>query len=130
MALYAFPGLTISLDDELDTLRDISAYVTHINGFTMERILEELTAAGDDDERWTIVGIDKTDPIVLTGPYDDAANGLYDCSWIAWETVRTFRITTEIARNIEVYIESVEIKVERGKLDSVIVTLQPTGAVT
>ena len=74
--------------------------------------------------------MEKADPVVLTGPYDDTANGLYDCTWMAWGTARTFRITLNAAQNVETYIESVEIKVERGKLSSVIATLQPTGAVT
>lgn len=134
MAIFGFPHLTIDLDDELGTVRDISAYVTHINGWTKAQILEELTAAGDDDERWATVGMNFVDPVVLTGPYDDAANSLYDCSWIAWETARTLHLFFDDGgadtQFVETYIESVEIKVERGKLDSVIVTLQPTGAVT
>ena len=130
MALYGFPNLTLSLDDETNNLRDISAYVTQINGWTKEQVLEELTAAGDDDERWGVVGLSGASPVVLSGPYDDTANGLYDCSWMAWETARTFRITLDAAQNIETYIESVEIVEERGKLAQVIVTLQPTGAVT
>lgn len=135
MAIKGFPALKIELDDEGGVARDVSAYTTHINGWTKEQILEELTAAGDDDERWGIVGLSKAEPVVLTGPYDDAANSLYDTSMIQWATARTLTLTFDMAgaadvQNVETYIESVEIKGERGKLHSVIVTLQPTGAVT
>lgn len=130
MATYGFPSLTINLDDEGGDLRDISAFVTHVNGWKKSQILEELTGAGDDDERWGIVGVNLVDPVVLTGPYDDAANSLYDCVMLQWVVARTLRFTFDAAQNVETYIESVEIKGERGKLNSVIVTLQPTGDVT
>lgn len=130
MATYGFPSLTINLDDEGGDLRDISAFVTHVNGWKKSQILEELTGAGDDDERWGVVGVNMVDPVVLTGPYDDAANSLYDCVMLQWVVARTLRFTFDAAQNVETYIESVEIKGERGKLNSVIVTLQPTGDVT
>ncbi len=134
MAIHGFPNLTITLDDELGGAQNISAYVTHINGLSKEQILEELTAAGDDDERWITVGINLAEPVVLTGPYDDAANSLYDVVAIQWATVRTLTLNFDDGgadtQNVETYIESVETIVEQGKLNSVVATLQPTGAVT
>ncbi len=134
MAIHGFPNLTITLDDETGGAQDISAYVTHINGFAKEQILEELTAAGDDDERWINVGIDFAEPVVLTGPFDDAADSLYDVVAIQWATARTLTFNFDggggDTQNVETYIESVETIVESGKLNSVVATLQPTGAVT
>jgi len=135
MPIWGFPALKVELDDELAAAKDISPYVTHINGWTKEQILEELTSAGDDDERWGVVGFNKVSPVVLTGPYDDAADSLYDVVMIQWITPRTLTLTFDMpgaadVQNVETYIESVEIIVERGKLQSTIVTLQPTGAVT
>ena len=134
MATFGFPNLTITLDDETGGAQNISPYVTHINGLSKEQILEELTAAGDDDERWITVGINLAEPVVLTGPYDDAANSLYDVVAIQWATVRTLTLNFDDGgadtQNVETYIESVETIVEQGKLNSVVATLQPTGAVT
>lgn len=135
MATFGFPALKIELDDNTGAaLQIISQYVTTINGWKKSQILEELTAAGDDDERWGVVGLGKVDPIVLTGPYDDTADGLFDVTKDTWATARTLQFTFDDpgvvdVQNIETYIESVEVKPERGKLHAVIVTLQPTGAV-
>jgi hypothetical protein len=135
MALKGFANLKIQLDDETPALKDISAYVTTINGWTKEQLLEELTSAGDADERWGCVGIGKVEPVVLTGPYDNAADSLWDVTHTTWTQIRTLTITFDMAgaadvQSIETYIRSVDIKPERGKLHAVVVTLQPTGAVT
>lgn len=135
MALHGFPNLKVELDDETPALKDISAYVTTINGWTKEQILEELTSAGDDDERWGVVGLDRVEPVVLTGPYDDTADGLLDCTKITWTQARTLQLTFDMAgaadvQTVETYIRSVSLQPERGKLHAVVVTLQPTGAVT
>lgn len=135
MALKGFANLKIELDDETPALKNISAYVTTINGWTKKQIMEELTAAGDADERWGVVGINSVDPIVLTGPYDDSADGLHDVTKITWSQIRTLTLTFDMAgaadvQNVETYIESVSVNPERGKLHAVVVTLQPTGAVT
>lgn len=135
MATWGYPALKIELEDEAPANQNISAFVTTVNGWKKSQILEELTAAGDDDERWGIVGIGKVDPIVLTGPYDDTApNGLWDVTRITWAQIRVLQFTFDDptaadVQFISVYIENVEIKPERGKLHALVVTLQPTGAV-
>jgi len=135
MALKGFPNLKIQLDDETPALKNISAYVTTVNGWTKKQVLEELTAAGDADERWGVVGLSGAEKVVLTGPYDNTADSLWDCVRITWTTARTLQFTFDMAgaadvQNIETYIESLSINPERGKLHAVVVTLQPTGAVT
>ena len=134
MPLESFPDLIISLDDEVPALQNISAYVTTVNGWTKEQIQEELTAAGDADERWAIVGVGRVEPVVLTGPYDDTVNGLYDCVKTNPHLIRTLQFSFDLAaadvQKIETYIRSVSIQPERGKFHAVVVTLQPTGAVT
>ncbi len=134
MPLEGFPDLVIDFDDEVPVLQDISAYVTTINGWTKEQILEELTAAGDVDERWAVVGLNRVEPIVLTGPYDDAANGLYDCVKTNPHLIRTIQFTFDVGvadvQKIESYIRSVSVNPARGAFHAVVVTLQPTGAVT
>lgn len=135
MAIFGFPALRIDLDDEVPALNNISAYVTSVNGWTKEQLLEELTAAGDADERWGVVGLDRVEPIVLTGPYDDTASGFLDSVKITWTSLRTLRFTFDMAgaadvQNVECYIRSLSINPSRGALHAVVCTLQPTGAVT
>lgn len=134
MTLKGFANLKIELDDEVPALQDISAYVTTVNGWTKEQILEELTSAGDADERWGCVGVGRVEPVVLTGPYDNTADGLWDVTRITWATARTLQFTFDMVgaadvQHIETYIKSVSINPERGKLHAVVVTLQPTGPV-
>ena len=135
MARFGFPKYKIELDDEVPALKDISAFVTTVNGWKKSQILEEISSAGDDDERWAPVLFNKTDPVVLTGPYDTAADSLYDCTKDTWATARTLQQTFDLGvaahvDTVETYIESVEVKPERGKFHALVVTLQPTGAVT
>ena len=135
MALKGFPNLKIEIDGEVPALNDVSVYVTAINGWTKEQILEELTSAGDSDERWGVVGLDRVEPITLTGPYDNTASGFYDSVKITWTTARTLKLTFDMAgaadvQQVETYIRSVSVKPERGKLHAVECVLQPTGAVT
>jgi len=135
MAIWGFPALKIELDDEVPALNDISAYVTTINGWTKEQILEELTAAGDDDERWGVVGLNKVQQITLTGPYDDTADGFYDSVSTVITDIRTIKFTFDMpgaadVQQVETYIVSLSVNPARGALHAVVCVLQPTGAVT
>ncbi len=136
MALKGFPNLKIELDDNTGAaLQDISAYVTTINGYTPEQILEEITAAGDADERWAVVGFNRLEPIVLTGPYDNTADGLWDVTRDTPATARRIKFTFDMpgaadTKQIATFIRSQKIGMERASLHAVEVTLQPTGAVT
>ena len=134
MAFAGFPDLVVELDGADTALDDISAYVTTINGWKKSQIVEEITAAGDADERWATVGINRVDPIVLTGPYDTADPSLwFQCEDDAtWEVIRTIQFTFLGAdiQKVETYIASFEVNPARGALHAVVVTLQPTGDVT
>ena len=137
MARYGYPKLNIVLEDEVGGDNDVSLYVTSINGWKKSQAIEELTAAGDVNERWITVGINGVDPVVLTGPEDNAADGLVDTTQdpACWSTIRTLTLTFDAGddadvQTVECYIESVDVKIERGKLHAYAVTLQPTGAVT
>lgn len=137
MARFGFPAFRIILEDEVGGDNDVSAYVTTFNGWKKSQVVEELTAAGDDDEWWGAIGFNKADPVVLVGPYDDAADGLVDTTEdpACWGTIRTLTLTFDLPggvdeQNVECYIESVENKPERGKFHAYTVTLQPTGDVT
>jgi len=134
MALAGFPDLVISLDGADGNLDDISATVTTINGWTKEQILEEITAAGDADEVWATVGFNRAEPVVLTGPYQNADPSLwFQCEDDAtWEVARTLRMLFlgGDTQNIETYIRTFSVNPARGTLHAVVVTLQPFGDVT
>ena len=135
MARFGFPKYKVELDDETPALKDISKYVTTVNGWTKEQILEEITSAGDDDERWAPVLVNRALPVVLTGPYDTVADGLYDVTKDTWANIRTLQQTFDLGVAahvdiIETYIQSVSVNPARGIFHALVVTLQPTGAVT
>lgn len=137
MAFHGFPNLKIELDDEVPALKDISGSVTAINGQDLEQVIEEVSGAGDDDDEFTPVGFLTKGEIVLTGPYEDTADGLVDCTLdqTEWDVARTLQLTFDGAGaahvdTVETYIKKRSINPERGKLHAYSVTLQPTGAIT
>ena len=95
MGLEGYPDLKIELDNASDPLKDISAYVTEINGYTVEQILEELSAAGDATDRWAAVGFEQKSEITLAGPYDDQADSLVNISLDGEGSSRTLKLTSD-----------------------------------
>ena len=138
MAVFGFPDLKIELDVGTGgALGDISAYVTEIGGYSKEAVLQELTAAGDDDDRWGAVGITRKSEIVLTGPYDNTANKLVAITKAAAALggLRTLQLTFDgdtgaDVETVECLIMKVERNPARDTLHNYVVTLRPTGAVS
>ena len=134
MGLEGFPDLKIELDNASDVLKDISAFVTEINGYTVEQILEELTAAGDATDRWAAVGFEQKSEIVLSGPYDDQADSLVTITLDGEGNTRTLKLTFDAGasdtRQVETIIRTIERAPSRGAFHKYTVTLRPTGAVT
>tara|TARA_Y100000310_G_scaffold333905_2_gene412443 strand:+ start:14872 stop:15288 length:417 start_codon:yes stop_codon:yes gene_type:complete len=138
MALFGFPDLKIQLDESTGgSLGDMSAYITEISGYSKEAILEEITAAGDSDDRWAWTNLIKKGEIVLTGPYDNTANKLVVSTRDAGDlgAQRTLEITFDGAtaadvETVEVLISKVERNPSRDALHAYSVTLRPTGAIT
>lgn len=137
MPQYSYPELKIELDTTTGgALVDISKYVTSINGWSKERLAEELTGAGESTDRWGDVGFTMKGEVVLTGPYDDTAAGLVVVTR-AWNDglERTLQLTFDVgvAADVET-VECLLIKVERnpkrGGMTEWVATLRPTGAVT
>ena len=136
MTLYGFPDLKIELDvSSGGALGDISAYVTSINGWTKEALLEELTGAGDDDDRWGAIGFTSKSEVVLEGPYDDTASKFVAITKAGLGETRTLQLTFDGATATDVEtVETIIQKVERlpavRALTKYRVTLRPTGAVS
>lgn len=135
---HGFPDLKIELDGASGgSLTNISAFVTEISGWSKEAIVQEITAAGDDDDRWAFVGIRKKAEITLTGPYDDVSDGLVAITKAhsALGETRTLQLTFDGtgATDVET-VECIIIRVERSsardQLHNYMVTLRPTGDIT
>ena len=134
MGLEGFPDLKIELDNAADALKDISAYVTEINGYSVEQILEELSAAGDATDRWAAVGFEQKSEITLAGPYDDQADSLVAITLDGEGSTRTLKLTFDAAvsdvRQVECIIRTSGRNPSRGAFTKYELVLRPTGAVT
>ena len=136
MALFGFPDLKIELDISTGgALGDMSAYITEISGWSKEAILQEITAAGDSDDRWAWTNLIKKGEIVLTGPYDNTADKLVVSTREAADlgAARTLQLTFDGATAADVEtVETIIMKVERNsardEFHKYSVTLRPTGA--
>ena len=133
MGLEGFPDLKIELDNASDALKDISAYVTEINGYSIEQILEELSAAGDATDRWGVVGFEQKSEITLSGPYDDQTDSLVKITLDGEGSTRTLKLTFDDGatdtRQVECIIRTSGRAPSRGAFTKYEIVLRPTGAV-
>ena len=133
MGLEGFPDLKIELDNASDALKDISAYVTEINGYSVEQILEELSSAGDATDRWGVVGFEQKSEITLAGPYDDQTDSLVAITLDGEGSTRTLKLTFDAGvsdtRQVECIIRTSGRAPSRGAFTKYEVVLRPTGAV-
>jgi hypothetical protein len=132
MARYGFGDLTVEFDNVGGTLVDMSQYVTQVNGFEKEMLIEEITAAGNDDQAWASVGIGKVSDITLSGPFNDTATTGPHAIFNSRGSTRTLKLTIggTITQQVECIIQKYAIKPTRNALTQFEVTLKPTGAVT
>jgi hypothetical protein len=129
MANYGFPDLQIQIDNGA-ALKDISAYVTAINGVDLEQVLEELTSAGDDFPRWAEVGFSQGSDITLSGPYDDVANGPDLLKVGTGQKTLTVTIGGANSWSAEVIRKSFKWTMARGELTGYEAVVTPTGTIT
>ena len=137
MALHGFPDLKIEIDNTVaGSLTDISLYVTEINGYTVEQVLEEISSAGDATDRWGVVGFEQKSEITLSGPYEDASNSLLNLTMDKEGELRSLKLTFDDdggvldTRDVECIIKSTSRDASRGAFTKYTVTLRPTGAVS
>ena len=115
---------------------DISPFVTEINGFMIEAMLEEITSFSDAWPRQGYTGIRSVGEITLSGPYDDvAASGphalLGGLAQLGTERVLKLKFgTTNEYPKVDVLIKSYARDPERKALSKFTAVLAPTGAVT
>ena len=132
MAQYGYPDLKIEVDDSGSQARDVSLFVTSINGVNIEEILQEITAAGDAQERWIAITFQRMEPLVLGGPHDDAALSLFAITRDALGDTRTVKVTIggSVTIEAEMIIQTNNIGFTLKAKHEYSVTLQPTGTIT
>ena len=132
MATDGFPDRKIEVDESGPQARDVSAYVTSINGANSETILQEITAAGDDQEAWVDVVFQRMEALTLAGPHNDAANSLFAITRDALGSTRTVLITIggSVTISAEMIIQNNNIGFSLKAKHEYSVTLQPTGTLT
>ena len=131
-ARYGFPDLKIEFDETGGALTDMSTYVDTIGGQSKEKVLEEITAAGDNDERWASVGLNRHGEITLGGKYDDTATTGPEVIFNSVGDTRSLKFTFGGTKTflIETIIKSFSVGMSQGALDTYEVVLRPTGAST
>jgi len=125
--------LAISLDNPTSPA-DISAYVTEIDGLEREMVLQDVTAAGDDDEAHAPVGLKRAGQVTLRGPYNDDAASLNGVALnlVGVAASATLLITWKSGKtsSMECWLSKMSRKPVKGAFHGVEVVLQTTGAVT
>jgi len=133
VARVGWDVLAISLDNPTSPA-DISAYVTEIDGLEREMVLQDVTAAGDDDEAHAPVGLKRAGQVTLRGPYDDAAASLNGVALnlVGVVASSTLLITWKSGKtsSVECFLSKISRKPSKGAFTQVEVVLQTTGAVT
>lgn len=137
MAVFGFPKLKIELDASVGgALTDISADIRTINGWTVESLLEELTAAGDNTDRWGVIGFTQKSDVVIEGPYDNTAShyvAIVKAAGVG--STLSLRLTFDVGVaadvvNVETIISKLERVPANKALTNLKTTLKPTGAIT
>jgi hypothetical protein len=133
MVRASFGDLVVELDNATPALMDISAYVTSFNGWTEERIIEEITGAGDGGDRWADINFIQKSEVELSGPMDTTADSLYDIAK-NWNdgSERTLKLTflSGETKTVECLKKRETPAPTRNALTPFTLVVQPTGAIT
>ncbi len=132
MAKFGFGDLKIEVDNSGGSPTDMSTFIKTVNGFSIEALLEEITSAGDADERWAKVGVSRASEIVFGGDFDDEAATGPDAIFNSLGDTRTVKFTYGGTKTseVEAIIKRYDRSPTKGELTNFEVALQPTGAVT
>jgi len=136
MAKFGSSSVTITFDDSGGTPRDVTQYVTEINGVEVEAMTDATHAFGDAWEEHTGTGMRKVAPIVVKGFYDDAATSGPHVVFSALDTspsasTRTLAVAhggTNGTATVECRCVKYKIAGKVGKLTEFEATLLPTGS--
>jgi len=136
MAKFGSPSVTINFDDTGGTPRDVTQYVTAINGIEVEAMTEATTAFGDSWGEHTGTGMHNVPDIVVDGFHDDTATSgphvvfrVVDSSPSA--STRTLAVAhggTNGTATVECRCVKYQVMAKIGELTKFKATLRPTGS--
>lgn len=129
-ARFGFPDLQVEVDDSGGTPVDLTTFIDTIGGQSKEAVLEEITAAGDADERWAAVGLNRHGEITLGGKYDDTASVGPEVVLNSVGDTRTLKFTYGSTKTfqVECILKSFAVGMTQGSLHTFEAVLRPTGA--
>lgn len=132
MSKYGSDDTRIDVDNSSGTLQNMTAYITEINGFAVEAVLEESTPFGVAWEESLYSGVKMVGDIEITGFYDDTASTGPDVIFNALGDTRTVKITWGSTKtsSVEGIIKKYERIAKVKETTKYKVTFKPTGAVT
>lgn len=132
MARYGMPELKVEVDNSGGTPVDMSTYVRTVNGVDIQKVVNEITSAGDTAERWDSINLTSAPEIVLAGPYDDTATTGPDAIFNSVGDTRTVKFTFGGSKTFEVegIIRRYGVRMGGTDHDTYEVAFQPTGAIT
>lgn len=132
MPVYGSDDTRIDVDNAAGTLVNMTAYITEVNGFGVEAVLEESTPFGVAWEESLYSGVKMVGDIEFTGFYDDTATTGPDVIFNALGATRTVKFTWGSTKtsSVEAIIRKYERIAKVKTTTKYKVTLKPTGAVT
>lgn len=136
MAKYGSASVTVNYDDSGGTARDVTQYITEMNGIEIEAVTDPTHAFGDAWEEHTGTGMSKVGDIQLKGFHDDTATSgphvvfrTLDTSPSA--TSRTLAIAfggTNGTATVETRCIKYKVTGKVGNLSMFEATIRPTGS--
>lgn len=131
MAKYGSNVLQIDVDDSGGTPRNMSDFITEMNGLNITGLTEESHAFLDSWVENLFTGVNRADDITFGGFFDDVALGP-DAVFINSTVIRTVQFTWGGTKtsSFECLISSYKRQGVRGELTKFEVVLKPSGTVT
>lgn len=132
MAKYGSPDLKIEVDNAGGTLVDLSAYIDDDLSHSVEAVLEELLAYGEDWPAQVATGVKKASDLTLGFMYDDTGTTGPNVILDAVGSTRSVKITWggSNTTTFEAVIKSFSKKASKGAMHRCEAVVTPTGAVT
>jgi len=131
MAQYGSVDLMIKIDNNASVATDLSSYIDTINEFTVEALLQEGHAFGDEWVKQLFTGVKRGNALTVEGFYDDTAAAGPDAILNAIGDTRGVEIAWGGSNKstFDAIITSYSRRPVRGELTRFSCVLTPTGEV-
>ena len=132
MTRYGSVDLTIKVGNDSGAAKDLTSYIDTINEFTVEALLQEGHAFGDEWVKQLFTGVKRGNALTVEGFYDDTAADGPDAILKAIGDTREVEIAWGGSKKstFDAVITNYSRRPVRGDLTRFSCTLTPTGEVT